>query len=265
MKRHVKQRGQIEVEGLTVLDSLFTPTIEMAAELLNVSADLIKEWLVNNELELDAKGHLSESAIEFLSGKFVKRLHKYFDNCVSAGENLGDEEQALFKQFKGKYGKFYRIRINKWGDIDTHRIARDFKNELKRKAVSAFYDNFEAFEFPEVVLSKAIPLESVANQDPQTRLSLLLHSIPHSLYFGSRIKTKIPTRPESRNIVLETLQENRFHIFSGESDSNALIDATPTLQVKQPQLAIANVFGYTRRKNNRSHETRNKTQAYSRS
>lgn len=250
--------------SIFTLDS-FAPTIDMAAELMNVPADIIREWLIQNEFWLDEECHLSQEAIEFLAEKYIKRLHRYFDNCVSAGDDLDSKELERFTTFKKKYGKIYRIRIKKWSDIDIHRIARDFKNELKHKAFSAYFDEFEPFEFPTILLSEAVSIEIIARNKSRSNNSSLFTSISHSLHYGARIKKKVPARPRYRNIVLETLQENRFHIFSGESDSNALIDATLTLQVKQPQLAIATVFGYIRHKNKRFHETHNEIQAYCRS
>jgi len=249
---------------------LFSPTIEMAADLMNVSVSVIEEWLFREHFQLDQDRHLYEDAIDFLAEKYVDRLHKYFDNCTAAGESLEGNERILFNQFKSKYGKLYRFHIEKWSDVDAKRIAKDFKKELSDKAAKVYFldGDFECLELSESIIaaSKAVPFDRLSfDVLTISERALLLSELSHSLYYGSRLKTKIPARPGYRNIVLEILQENRFHIFTGESDSNALIDAFLSSYVKQPQLAIASVFGYLGHKNNRFHETYYQNQTYHRS
>lgn len=249
---------------------LFTPTIEMAAELMNVSPTVIKEWLSCENYPLESNGHLSKDTIDFLARKYVDRLHKYFDNCLAIGEDLDGKERVLFTQFKSKYGKRYRFHIEKWSDIDVRRISKDFIIEIENKALDAYFQNvgLECIDFTDSIIAaqESAPFSSFPfgclNNSERTPL---LSELSHSLYYGSRLKTKIPARPGYRNIVLEILQENRFHIFTGESDSNALIDAFLSSNVKQPQLAIASVFGCLRHKNKRIHDTYFQNQAYNRS
>ena len=255
MKRENNVNGALQEFKPFSFISLFGPTIDMAADLMNVSVNVVEEWLSRENLSLDEDEHLTEDAIDFLAEKYVNRLHKYFDNCLASLDNLDSKEQAIFEDFKSKYGKFYRRHINKWGDIDAKRIAKDFRQELSTKAYSAFFDGFEVIDFSKQILAvqEVVPRIYWDNYTQYER-GVLLYELSHSLYYGSRLKTKVPRIPEYRHIVLEILQENHFHIFSGESDSNALIDAFLSSYVKQPQLAFANVFGYLGHKNARFNE-----------
>ena len=241
------------------------PTIAMAAELMNVSVSVVEEWLSYEHFSLNEEGHLTEEAIDFLADKYVNRLHKYFDNCIASWENLDGNERKLFMQFKSRYGKFYRFHIERWKDIDARRIAKDFKNELENRAHDAYFRSLLGTDYYDQFMVIQEVSEQLNRYDyclTYSERSLLLFELSHSLYYGSRLKTNVPERPEYRDILLEILQENRFHIFPVESDSNVLIDAFLFPIVKQPQLAIAGVFGYCRHKNIFFYESFNKNQTY---
>lgn len=271
MKKRKRNTIAVQFEPLNSswLDTLFSPTIEMAAELMNVSVNVVEEWLAQEHLATDVDGKLSEAAIDFLADKYASRLHRYFDNCLSSWDTLDAKERELFSQFKRKYGKFSHLWRDKWKDIDEKRIVRDFKAELKKKGQDYYFDGiegFEPFEFPSIVVKGYNEIDAYPvyylDAEPKER-SVLLFSISHSLYYGSRIKTRIPAKPEHRDIVLEILQENRFHIFTGESEDNVQIDAiSSSTNVNQPQLAIVPVFGYPRHKNKLPHEIIDKNKAY---
>ena len=246
--------------------SLFRPTIDMAADLMNVSIDVVKEWLHRENLSSSQEDDiLTEEAIDFLAEKYVGRLHKYFDNCIAYEDSLGSREQSLFDEFKAKYGKFYRRYIDKWDDIDTKKIAKDFKQELNNKTYDAFFGEFDISNLTDqVILAQELSNHIYEDGGIHQGERVFLYEISRSIYYGSRLKSKAPKDPEYRNIVLEILQENRFHIFSEESDSNALIDAILSSYVKQPQLAIASVFGYRRHKNVGHHDNNHQSKTYPR-
>ncbi len=254
-KKHKNYASSLEHFRMSWIDSLFSPTISMAAELMNVPVNAVEEWLAKEHLEIVENDRLSEAAIDFLAKKYASRIHKYFDNCKTSWDTLDIKERQLFSQFKRKYGKFYRIRINEWKDIEVQHIIRDFKEELKQKGRDAYFEQFEPFSFPTIIVSSAEDVSDFSFSGdlvPRER-GILLYAISHSLYYGSRIKTKIPARPGHRNIILEILQQNRFHIFTGESEDNVPIDAIK-IPINQPQLAIVPVFGYRRHKNKYFHE-----------
>lgn len=240
-------------------ETLFKPTIEMAAEIMNVSTCVIKEWLDQENCTF-INDRLDDSAIDFLAKKYVVRLHRYFDNCTHNWKDLDDKDRDLFNEFRTRYSKNFFIRASEWKAIDYRRIERDFKDELESKAYDAFFagHNIIKFELLQSDITTAYKTNVVKAKDER----VLLYLISHNLYYLSRKKTTIPIRPEYRDIVIEILIENRFHIFSGESDSNVLIDAMFHLFVKQPLLAIADVFGYTRHKNTTSHDYFKKEKAY---
>lgn len=275
MKRS-KKHNIDTTQPVTVIDlfspgskiGLFRPTVGMAAELMNVSVNVVEEWLSRVSFSLDTQGRLSDTGVDFLADKYVDYLHKYFDNCMSSLDDMDGEEWDLFIQFKARYGKIYRSHIEKWKDIDVKRIEKDFRKELNNKAFDAFY---QEIGFIDEIKFQAIPTQEIYvlrdSLDAFTRSEKaeLLYKLSHSFYYVTRINTRIPIRPDCRDIILEILQENRFHIFSGESDSNVPIDALLSFKVKQPQLAIACVFGYTRHKNKKTHENIHKSKAYYRS
>lgn len=263
-----------EIKPVTVIDlfspaseiRLFRPTIEMAAELMNVSASVVEEWLSRVCFSMDAQGRLSEIGIDFLAKKYINNLHKYFDNAMLSWDNMESEERDLFVQFKAKYGKIFRFHVEKWKDIDVNRIEKDFRKELDDKAFDALYYELgfiDTRKYQTISAQEIYALRDSLDAFTRSERVPLLYLLSHSLYYATRINTRIPIRPECRDIILEILQENRFHIFSGESDSNVLIDAFLSSKVKQPQLAIASVFGYTRHKNNRFNETHYQNQTYS--
>lgn len=271
MKKRKRNNLSVHLEPLSAswLDTLFNPTVEMAAELMNVPVNVVEEWLAQEHLAADVDDKLSEAAIDFLADKYASRLHRYFDNCLVSWDTLDAKERELFSQFKRKYGKLYHLWKDEWKDIDEKRIVKDFKAELKKKGQDYYFDGiegFEPFEFPSIVVQGFYEIDAYPvyylDAEPGER-RVLLFSISHSLYYGSRIKTRIPARPEHRDIVLETLQENRFHIFIGESEDNVQIEAiSSSTNANQPQLAIVPVFGYPRHKNNLSHEIFDKNKAY---
>ena len=271
MRKRRRNNTTIQFEPLSTswLDTLFSPTIEMAAELMNVPVNVVEEWLAQEHLATDVDGKLSEAAIDFLADKYAFRLHRYFDNCLASWDSLDAKERELFSQFKRKYGKFSHLWRDEWKDIDEKRIVRDFKAELKKKGQDYYFDGiegFEPFEFPSIVVKGYNEIDAYPvyylDVEPRER-SVLLFSISHSLYYGSRIKTRIPDQPEHRDIVLEILQENRFHIFTGESEDNVKIDAiSSSTNVNQPQLAIVPVFGYPRHKNTSLYESTNEIKTY---
>lgn len=271
MKKRKRNNLSVQLEPLSAswLDTLFNPNVEMAAELMNVPVNVVEEWLAQEHLAADVDDKLSEAAIDFLADKYASRLHRYFDNCLVSWDTLDAKERELFSQFKRKYGKLYHLWKDEWKDIDEKRIVKDFKAELKKKGQDYYFDGiegFEPFEFPAIVVKgyneiDAYPVYYLDAEPGERRV--FLFSISHSLYYGSRIKTRIPARPEHRDIVLETLQENRFHIFIGESEDNVQIEAiSSSTNANQPQLAIVPVFGYPRHKNNLPHEIFNKNKAY---
>ena len=222
-KRNIKPTHYIE-HSIFSWEALFNPTIEMAAEIMNVPKSVVAEWL-NQENYTIIDERLDDSAIDFLAKKYVVRLHRYFDNCTHNWKDLDDKDRDLFNEFRTRYGKFFFRRASEWKDIDQRRIERDFRNELESKARDAFFEKYDSIRLKgidELLQSDiTVAYENIVKVKNER---ILLYRISHNLYYSSRRKTTIPVSPEYRDIVIEILIENRFHIFSGESDSNVLID-----------------------------------------
>lgn len=252
----MKRKKQNTSQSIELFASLFNPTIEMAAELMGVSSSVVEEWLAQEHLSLVWENKLSDKALDFLAQKYVSRLHRYFINCKKSWAEMDAEDRALFREFTSKYGRFIFFWAKEWKDINTKRIERDFKKELRDKAVETYFHDitpytFSPIEIEELSRSQDSSLYEHLCSPVYIERPSLLTVISHNLYFRARIKTHIPSPPELRHIFLEILQENRFHIFTGESEDNVIIDANSSSKnVNQPQLAIVPVFGYYRHKNN---------------
>lgn len=234
------------------IEALFNPTVDMAAEVMNVPASTIVEWLAQEHYPIVGGDRLSDKAIDFLASKYVSRLHTYFDNCMSSWDSMDSDERDLFNQFRIRFGHSFYFWVNKWKDIDRKSLIRYFKSELAKKADEAFCAEFSVTG----TFSSLVFVDSPEHSDiwyllsEPVRLSGVLTAISHSNYYGIRIKTELPLAPDYRDILLEILQENRFHIFTGDADSDGSFDAILNRDsLKQPQIAIAPVFGYSRHKN----------------
>ena len=114
MEKKKRNKQAVRIEPLTIswLDTLFNPTIEMAAELMNVNVDIVDEWLAQEHLATEENNRLSNAAIDFLARKYASRLHKYFTNCLASWDTLDDKDKGLFSQFKRKYGKLLTVTAN---------------------------------------------------------------------------------------------------------------------------------------------------------
>lgn len=235
--------------------AMFNPTVEMASELMNVPEATIQTWLTQEHYPVVGDGHLTNEAIDFLATEYVSHLHTYFDTCILSWDIMDKDERRLFDKFRRRFSNPFFSLVTEWKDIDTQSIARVFVAELFFKAFKAFsleFDHYLSDHFTRIksILSDLEPIE-------MENVSELISVISHSCYYGTRVKvkTKLPTAPDYRNILLEILQENRFHIFSGETEFHGLFEAILNYHhLKQPQIAIAPVFGYPRHKNTVSHE-----------
>lgn len=221
-KRKHNHETLIEAVDLTFLRYSFNPTIGMVAELMGVSTDVIEEWLEQEHITLVYEDRLTDEAIEFLAHKYVARLHRYFINCEESWPVLDDVERDLFNQFKRKYGRTLHFWVKEWKDIDQVFIIKDFKNALEKKAQETFFPDFCFLETPSINGSADFDFQNLDYCFSQVKLtenSILLSAISHSLYYGARLKTKLPAPPICRKISLEIIQENRFHIFTEDSDN----------------------------------------------
>ena len=252
-----KQNTTLHFEPIT---ALFNPTIEMAAELMGISKSVVEEWLAQEHLNLVWENKLSDKALDFLAKKYVSRLRRYFINCQKSWADMDQEDRALFREFIGKYGRFFFFWVKDWKDIDTKRIERDFKKELLNKAAEAYFQDFTPYKLSPIIIEDTSRPQEFSIYDylyhsVYTERPSLLTAVSHSLNYRARIKTHIPAPPEHRVIFLEILQEYRFHIFTGESDSDDIIEAyLSSTKLNLPWLVIASVFGSPRHKNKEYHE-----------
>lgn len=251
-----KQNTTLHFEPIT---ALFNPTIEMAAELMGVSKSVVEEWLAQEHLDLVWENKLSDKAIDFLSKKYVSRLHRYFVNCKNSWENMDAKDRDLFHEFVSQYGKTFYFWVREWKDINSEKIERDFKRELQSKAAESYFQDFTPYDISSIIVDTTVAHEFSVYDFLYTEVKRerpsLLYSISRSLYYVARIKTRIPITPEFRNIFLEILQEYRFHIFTGESESDDIIEAyLSSNKLNLPRLVIASVFGSPRHKNKELYE-----------
>lgn len=256
-KKENLSTGIFEGYNRALIEAIFNPTVDIAAEIMNVPTSTIVEWLTQEHYSLVGGNRLSDKAIDFLAAKYVSRLHRYFDKCMASWDSMDSKERDLFNQFRVRFGHTFPFWVNKWKDIDKKSLIRFFKSELAKKAEVAFCAEFSVTGSNSSLVFVDSPVQSDIWYPlfESARVSGLLTAISHSYYYGIRIKTALPSAPDYRNITLEILQENRFHIFTGDADSDGSIDAVLNQEsLKQPQIAIAPVWDYSRHKNALLHE-----------
>lgn len=173
------------------------------------------------ELEefLRAKGfaypgsRISTKAIPELKKWYASKMRRYVQNALALTLAPDSEEGILFFQFCSKYLKHGHKAVKSWDDIDEMRLLMDF--------VDACY----------VEHSGAVSVVGKEND--------LLERIHRCFLFSLRLKKApkhccIPTKT-----IISFVLSNRYHIFSGEVDSNmdetAHMANTPCLfQFHQP-------------------------------
>ena len=242
MKRKKKRaisESKTELFSPFSFESLFRPTVKMAAELMNIRTSVIYEWLEQAQINIYPDDKLSPEAVDLLVAKYLEKTKRYFQNCIETVSEMDADDFHLFSEFISKYRKPFRS-AKKWDDINVYRIEKDFRNELQSKALDDYFHISDAIVISEYSVVKEVDIfgHEIYPSRPVNTPSVLFR-ITRSYQYNTVSRSKIPKKPLRRNILREILLENRFHIFVDESDHNGQFEASFTyLKLNQPQVAI---------------------------
>ena len=164
---------------------------------------------------------ISTKAIPELKKWYVGKMRRYVRNALALTLAPDSEEGLLFFQFCSRYLKHGHRAVKSWDDIDEARLLMDF--------VDACYAEHD------------YAVSIVCKKDD------LLDRVHRCFLFSLRIK-KVPKHSYSpAENTISFILSNRYHIFSGEADSNMGVTVhlanTPCLfQFNQPWSASRPVF-----------------------
>lgn len=242
MKRKKKKTiSESEIECFTPFsfESLLRPTVKMAAEVMNVRSSVIYEWLEQAQISIN-DDKLSSCAVDLLVEKYIERTKRYFLNCLDSVSEMSAEDYRLFLKFTSKYGKPFRS-TNKWENINVKRIEKDFRDELKDKVYDEFFHITEVIDLKNILVAEEIDIYEYDFYPKRASDSnSLLYHISRSYLYNTILHSRVPKKPQQRDILRVILLENRFHIFVDDSDHSGQFDASFTYQNKLnlPQVAI---------------------------
>ena len=164
---------------------------------------------------------ISTKAIPELKKWYVGKMRRYVRNALALTLAPDSEDGILFFQFCSRYLKHGHRAVKSWDDIDETRLLMDF--------VDACYAEHD------------YAVSIVYKKDD------LLDRVHRCFLFSLRIK-KVPKHSYSpAENTISFILSNRYHIFSGEADSNMGVTVhlanTPCLfQFNQPWSASRPVF-----------------------
>lgn len=164
---------------------------------------------------------ISTKAIPELKKWYVGKMRRYVRNALALTMAADSEDGILFFQFCSRYLKHGHRAVKSWDDIDETRLLMDF--------VDACYAEHD------------YAVSIVSKKDD------LLDRVHRCFLFSLRLK-KAPKHSYSpAENIISFILSNRYHIFSGEADSNMGVTVhlanTPCLfQFNQPWSASRPVF-----------------------
>ena len=211
------------------------------ADLIIYTAKPIKPMALYYDSVCDATGMDHSELIEFLDSKqiahsefgidfdaidslnewYLKKMRRYLRNALAYDFEPGSTDEIVFYEFCREYSKFGHQEVKSWNDIDEERLLEDFVS----KCLSDSYDSSSNYK------SK----------------HFLLDQIHRSYLFHLRLKKPFKTLYCQVKTILSFILCNRYHIFTGEADSN--VDTTDTkaiwptiFQFNPPRSAARHVF-----------------------
>lgn len=164
---------------------------------------------------------ISTKAIPELKKWYAGKMRRYVRNALALTLAPDSEDGILFFQFCSRYLKHGHRAVKSWDDIDETRLLMDFMD-----ACYAEHD---------------YAVSIVCKKDD------LLDRVHRCFLFSLRIK-KVPKHSYSpAENTISFILSNRYHIFSGEADSNMGVTVhlanTPCLfQFNQPWSASRPIF-----------------------
>ena len=151
-----------------------------------------------NDKDLHHSGsRVDYEALSVLKEWYLKKMRRYVRNALVHELEPGSEEEFLFLEFCNKYHKLGHQDVKSWDDIDEFRLLQDFE-------------------------AKCLDTNHLFDYD-YWRDSSLLGRIHRSFLFHLRLRKAPKYKSVLSNTCISFILCNRYHIFTGEADSNAVI------------------------------------------
>ena len=206
---------------LDIAQTLYELIVDTTSDGPTKSAVVLATGMSYPELEefLKAKGiastgsRISSEAIPELKKWYANKMRRFVRNALALTLTPDSVEGRLFFRFCSKYLKHGHTVVKSWDDIDEARLLMDF--------VDACYAEHSCV------------VSLVGKKDN------LLSRIHRCYLFSLQLK-KAPKRAYcSAKTIISFILSNRYHIFTGEADSNMgltdlLTNASSQFQFNQP-------------------------------
>lgn len=153
------------------------------------------ETFLNNRGISHSGDRIDYGALTELKDWYLKKMRRYVRNALAKKWELDLKEAILFQDFCITYRKFGHYDVSSWDDIDEYRLLQDFEAKC---------------------------LETLSPQDYKyVYINSLADRIHRSFLFHLRLKKPPKHRTRQSITYLSFILCNRYHIFTGEADSNA--------------------------------------------
>lgn len=178
------------------VQSPFTINIHAVRRATGMSYREIKSFLDSKGLSYSGN-RITYDALPELKEWYLKKMRRYVRNALVHGLEPGSEEEFLFLEFCNNYHKLGHQDVKSWDDIDEFRLLQDFE-------------------------AKCLDTNHLFDYD-YWRDSSLLGRIHRSFLFHLRLRKAPKYKSVLSNTYISFILCNRYHIFTGEADSNAVI------------------------------------------
>jgi hypothetical protein len=178
------------------VQSPFTINIHAVRRATGMSYREIKSFLDSKGLSYSGN-RITYDALPELKEWYLKKMRRYVRNALVHGLEPGSEEEFLFLEFCNNYHKLGHQDVKSWDDIDEFRLLQDFE-------------------------AKCLDTNHLFDYD-YWRDSSLLGRIHRSFLFHLRLRKAPKYKSVLPNTYISFILCNRYHIFTGEADSNAVI------------------------------------------
>ena len=178
------------------VQSPFTINIHAVRRATGMSYREIKSFLDSKGLSYSGN-RITYDALPELKEWYLKKMRRYVRNALVHGLEPGSEEEFLFLEFCNNYHKLGHQDVKSWDDIDEFRLLQDFEAQC--------LDTNHLFDYD------------------YWRDSSLLGRIHRSFLFHLRLRKAPKYKSVLSNTYISFILCNRYHIFTGEADSNAVI------------------------------------------
>lgn len=194
----IKNYSPLLLNQQPMLVSMALPSITLSKSAVcattGMSYEEINSFLCARNLS-HSGNRIAYEALPELEEWYLKKMRRYFRNALFHQLNTGSSEESIFLEFCSTYRKLGHQNVNSWEDIDETRILLDFREEC-------------------LGLDPIFGIELRSNES-------LLSKIQREFLFHLRFKKTAKYGTRLIDTYLSFILCNRYHIFTGEEDSNA--------------------------------------------